>query len=123
MDTKFDFKQNQKFDFEQIGKRMPYSTPENFFSEMEANVMKTVEKKHTMPIGVVKKKRPILKTLWIATLSVAASIAAICIFNTDISSPRNDMQEVEMAFAQLSASDQDYILGIYQEDVFLDNIE
>ena len=33
----------------------------------------------------------------------------------------NGIQEVEKAFAQLSSADQDYLLSVYQEDVFLNN--
>lgn len=39
MDTNFDFNKTGKFDFDQVGKRMPYSTPEEFFKEMEANIL------------------------------------------------------------------------------------
>lgn len=31
------------FDFRQIGKRMPYKTPEGFFDEMETNIWKEVQ--------------------------------------------------------------------------------
>ena len=33
MDTNFDFNKTGKFNFDQVGKRMPYSTPEGFFKE------------------------------------------------------------------------------------------
>ena len=36
MDTNFDFNKTEKFDFDQVGKRMPYSTPDDFFKDMEA---------------------------------------------------------------------------------------
>ena len=39
MDTNFDFNKTGKFNFDQVGKRMPYSTPEGFFKEMEANIL------------------------------------------------------------------------------------
>lgn len=31
------------FDFNRIGKRMPYKTPEGFLDEMEANIWKEVQ--------------------------------------------------------------------------------
>ena len=42
MDTNFDFNKTGKFDFGKVGKRMPYSTPEGFFKEMEANILEQV---------------------------------------------------------------------------------
>lgn len=39
MDTNFDFNKTGKFDFGKVGKRMPYSTPEGFFKEVEANIL------------------------------------------------------------------------------------
>ncbi len=42
MDTNFDFNKTGKFDFGKVGKRMPYSTPEGFFKEMEANILAQV---------------------------------------------------------------------------------
>jgi len=35
MDTKFDFKQ--------VGKRMPYTTPDDFFRDMEKNILEAVK--------------------------------------------------------------------------------
>lgn len=43
MDTNFDFNKTGKFDFGKVGKRMPYSTPEGFFKEMEANILEQVK--------------------------------------------------------------------------------
>ena len=43
MDTRFDFNKTEKFDFDKVGKRMPYSTPEGFFKEMEANILEAVK--------------------------------------------------------------------------------
>ena len=33
----------KEFDFNRIGKRMPYKTPEGFLDEMEANVWREVQ--------------------------------------------------------------------------------
>ena len=43
MDTNFDFNKTGKFDFGKVGKRMPYSTPEGFFKEMEASPWKNFD--------------------------------------------------------------------------------
>lgn len=128
MDTNFDFNKTGKFDFDQVGKRMPYSTPEGFFKEMEANILEQVKNDKTQPVRRQPKKRPLMKVIWTAAIAVAASVTVLLILNIDFAAPHsslpsqadNEMQAVDQAFAQLSSADQAYLLNVYQEDVFLD---
>lgn len=128
MDTNFDFNKTGKFDFGKVGKRMPYSTPEGFFKEMEANILEQVKDDKQVPVRRQPKKRPLMKVIWTAAMAVAASVAVLLVLNIDFMAPRsslpsqadNEMQAVDQAFAQLSSADQAYLLNVYQEDVFLD---
>lgn len=127
MDTNFDFNKTGKFDFGKVGKRMPYSTPEGFFKEMEANILEQVKNDKTQPVRIQPKKRSLRKVIWTAA-SVAASVAVLLVLNIDFSASssqpsqvNNGIQEVDKAFAQLSSADQAYLLSVYQEDVFLNN--
>ena len=127
MDTNFDFNKTGKFDFGKVGKRMPYSTPEGFFKEMEANILEQV-KNETQPVRKQPKKRSLRKVIWTAAIAVAASVAVLLVLNIDFSASssqpsqvNNGIQEVDKAFAQLSSADQAYLLSVYQEDVFLNN--
>ena len=128
MDTNFDFNKTRKFDFDQVGKRMPYSTPEGFFKEMEANILEQVKDDKQVPVRRQLKKRPLMKVIWTAAMAVAASVAVLLVLNIDFMAPHsslpsqadNEMQAVDQAFAQLSSADQAYLLNVYQEDVFLD---
>ena len=128
MDTKFDFNKTEKFDFGKVGKRMPYSTPEGFFKEMEANILEQVKDDKPKPVRVQPKKRPLIRGIWAAAMAVAASVAVLLVLNIDFAAPHsslpsqadNEMQAVDQAFAQLSSADQAYLLNVYQEDVFLD---
>ena len=125
-DTKFDFNKTGKFNFDQVGKRMPYSTPEGFFKEMEANILEQVKDDKPKTVRIQPKKRPLMKVIWAA--AVAASVAVLLILHIDFAAPHsslpsqadNEMQAVDQAFAQLSSADQAYLLSVYQEDVFLD---
>ena len=128
MDTNFDFNKTGKFDFDQVGKRMPYSTPEGFFKEMEANILEQVKDDKQVPVRRQLKKRPLMKVIWTAAMAVAASVAVLLVLNIDFSASssqpsqvNNGIQEVDKAFAQLSSADQAYLLSVYQEDVFLNN--
>ena len=128
MDTNFDFNKTGKFDFDQVGQRMPYSTPEGFFKEMEANILEQVKDDKQVPVRRQPKKRPLMKVIWTAAMAVAASVAVLLVLNIDFMAPHsslpsqadNEMHAVDQAFAQLSSADQAYLLNVYQEDVFLD---
>lgn len=118
MDTKFDFKQ--------VGKRMPYSTPDGFLKDMESNILEAVKNDTSLPVVVEQKKRPVLKVIWTAALAAAASVALLFVVNMDFSASRSsqadsDLQAVDQAFAQLSSADQAFLLDAYQDDVFLNN--
>lgn len=129
MDTRFDFNKTEKFDFDKVGKRMPYSTPEGFFKDMEANILEAVKNDTPKPVKIERKKRPLMRVMWTAMLAVAASVAVLLVLHIDFSAPHSsqlsqtdqELQAVDQAFAQLSAADQAYLLDVYQEDVFLNN--
>ena len=129
MNTEFDFNKSEKFDFDKVGKRMPYSTPEDFFKDMETNSLEAVKNDTPKPVKIKHKKRPLMRVMWTAMLAVAASVAVLLVLHIDFSAPHpsypsqteQELQAVDQAFAQLSAADQAYLLDVYQEDVFLNN--
>lgn len=104
------------FDFNRIGKRMPYKTPESFFDEMEANIWKEVQ--GGFP-NAHKRKTYRLRIL-AGTLAVAASIALLLVFSPASRKEQTDsFSKVEQKFANLSQEDQAYMLAVYQEDLFM----
>lgn len=133
----------QTFDFKQIGKQIPYRVPNGFFQEMEHNVLdavaeKTAERKPAMaerkPAMAERKsamaeRKPLQAKRFVFTrlakyaAAVAASVVVLLAVNVKffyVAAP-TDMQDVEAAFNQLSLSDQECLVELYQEDVFLDN--
>ncbi len=119
----------QTFDFKQIGKQMPYRVPNGFFQEMEHNVLdavaeKTAERKSAMAeCKPLQAKRFVFTRLAKYAAAVAASVVVLLAVNVKffyVAAP-TDMQDVEAAFDQLSLSDQECLVELYQEDVFLDN--
>jgi len=106
-----------------VGKRTPYSVPNDFFSAMEKNILNRVadepssDEKTTFPIAQ-KKSRTWKK---VSLLSAAAAIAVLLILtfthtvNTEATA--NDAA-IESAFNNLSTADQDYLLTVYADDVF-----
>lgn len=112
----------QTFDFKQIGKQMPYRVPDGFFQEMEHNVLDAVAE-NTAERKPVQAKRFVFTRLAKYAAAVAASVVVLLAVNVKFfhTAAPAEMQDVEAAFNQLSLSDQECLVELYQEDVFLDN--
>ena len=106
----------KQFDFEQVGKRMPYSVPDGFFDKLEADVMQKVNETPAAPNGRKRALRIALR----AAMAVAAS--AVLFFALKTTLPKNesvDFESVELAFNNLSTEDQEYLLLVYEQDEFI----
>jgi len=103
-------------DLEKMSKTMPYTVPEGFFDEMEEHLMQEVAPKKSK-----SKTRNVV--LW-TSLAVAASLALLLVLrqgwhhNDDAS-----FEQVEMAFNQLSDSDQQLMLELFDEMDELDEFD
>ena len=113
------------FDFEKIGKRMPYTVPDDFFTKLEESAMDevTVQKSET----TAKPRRK--KTIIIAFRSLLAIAAAVALFfvvqptptkNDTISA--DDYASVELAFNNLSSDDQDFLVAVYENEEFINDL-
>ena len=60
-----------------------------------------------------------LRAVLIGTAAVAASITLLLVLNPFSSGQADGFSKVEQAFAGLSQEDQDYMLEVYQEDIFI----
>ena len=107
-------------DLDKISKTMPYTVPEGFFDEMEERLMHEVAPKKSKARNVV---------LW-TSLAVAASLALLLVLRQgwhhgdEASFEHGDeasFEQVEMAFNQLSDSDQQLMLELFDEMYELDN--
>lgn len=103
------------FNFDHIGKRLPYTAPDGFLDDMENNVWETV-RQEMLPS---KPKRHF--RLWYSLTGglVAASIALFVVCNLLPDDSRSNFDDVEKAFTYLSSSDQDYLFATYQDDLFM----
>ena len=110
----------QNYDFSKIGKQMPYTVPDGFFDQLEEHVMSEVV--NAQP---TKKKANVVRMAIRAAIAIAACIALFLVVKKVL--PQNDntltdgFDSVELAFNNLSADDQDYLLEVYQEELILDN--
>jgi hypothetical protein len=109
----------QNYDFSKIGKQMPYTVPDGFFDKLEENVMNEVK---ALP---VRKKAVTIRMAIRTAIAVAACIALFFVVKKVLPQGQNaatdDFEKVELAFNNLSTEDQDYLLEVYQEELFLEN--
>ena len=120
---------NKEFDFDHIGKRMPYTTPNEFFDQLEDDIWK--EMKDDFKNGKegnaaaaetpqVGRKSAKLHIFMRSAIAVAASIAVLFVIGINFSkSDETSINDVDQAFSQLTTDDQTYLLNVYQEDVFI----
>lgn len=112
------------FDFNTIGKRMPYTVPEDFFAKLEEDVMQDVRKEDTP----AKSQNKALRIVMSSVLAVAAAVALFLVLHPMIN--KNDTisadnyASVEMAFNNLSSDDQDFLITVYEDEIILmDDLE
>lgn len=104
----------KEFDFEQVGKRMPYSVPDGFFDKMEEKVMAEVAQTNS-------KKEGARKGMWGGIfLAIAASVVLLLVVKHH-NMPAEEAQpysfdNVELAYNNLSSDDQQFLMEIYEDD-------
>ena len=86
----------KEFDFNRIGKRMPYTTPEGFLDNLEKHVWEQVKDE----VKPSKPKRNYSLWYFISGGLVAASVTLLLVFN-------------------ILPGHQDYLLTVYQDDLFM----
>ena len=112
----------QNYDFNKIGKQMPYTVPDGFFSKLEDSVMDAWRENTS---AAKAKRAKVVRMAIRAALAVAACIALFLIVRQTLlkgqDTAADDFDKVELAFNNLDTEDQDYLLEVYQEELFLDN--
>lgn len=107
------------FDFEKIGKRMPYTVPDDFFTKLEESVMDEVKKETAQP----KHRKTALRIALRSVLAVAATVALFFVVQPLLPQGNtSDFESVELAFNNLSTDDQDFLIQVYEdEDLLMDD--
>lgn len=111
----------EQFDFNDVGKRVPYRVPDGFFNSMEGKIMQQVADIPMEEAPAHGKSR--VKILWrtlISTAAVAAIVIGLWVVFHPKDSAAADFAAVEKAFDQLSPEDQEFLLQVYEDDVFMD---
>lgn len=119
-------------DFDITNKQMPYTTPEDFFDELEEHIWEEVKdgyladkpndnETQCVPLGVsVSNKSSKLRLVLRSVILMTASVALVFIVNTNLSKQSTvSINDVDQAFGKLSTDDQAFLLNVYQEDIFI----
>lgn len=113
----------QEYDFNRVGKRMPYSVPDGFFESLEENVMREVGTElpaSALSEQVGRKTKPVN---WLTRGAAAAAIAGIVAFGgyklAFKANATDSFVAVEQAFDNLNEEDQEFLLEVYQDDYFI----
>ena len=122
------------FDFEQVGKRMPYIVPDGFFDKLEADVMQDVKaettqpkiRKITMPhFDLGSKKTHTVKIAVRSAIAVAATVALFFVVRAmlpksePVLASADDFASVDLAFNNLSIDDQDFLIAVYEDEEYI----
>ena len=105
------------FNFNKVGRRMPYTVPDNFFAEMEDNVRMELTGR---PQLKARRHRTFMRMVVTALTTAAATVALVLVFNKGPHALHTTgFAEVEQAFGSLGTEDQMYLLSVYQDDIFI----
>lgn len=110
------FNMRQRIKLDNIGKRLPYTVPDNFFSKVEECIIKRYrEDKAVNADERVFRGKLYLKTV----VSVAAAILVFAFIELHIYNKKNmEYSKIENAFCSLDNDDQRFLLEVYNEDIF-----
>lgn len=114
-------------DLEKLPRRMPYTVPEGTFDAIEQAVFKAIAEEKQAKQAVsepapAKRTRRMLPWLGGAVAMAAAVIWAVITFapvKETVPPAASAFDEVSLAFEKLSPSDQEFILSVYQDDVYM----
>ena len=103
----------KNFDFETIGKRTPFRTPEGFFERMQAETLKRVAEE--------KRKKKIYRLKWgiSAALAIAAMVCGFIFFpmgETKTDAPLDTNAWIVQAMGETDAMDL-YLQGLSDEEL------
>jgi hypothetical protein len=117
---------DKTFDFEQVGKKIPYNVPDGFFDKLEENVMSEIKAdniKSAQPKPKAQKARTVKMTFRIL-LAAAAAVALFFVVTKNMpngTTIEDSFTNVELAYNNLSTEDQEFLMEVYEEDEFIND--
>lgn len=101
-------------ELDHIGKRMPYTMPPECYNEMEAKVFAALQSDARN-----NRKRKVIRVTMLASVAAAAVVALLLVIAPAMKVQHDSLNQIDVAYAQLSDADKNYLMEVYQEDIFL----
>ena len=112
-------------DLEKIGKRMPYSVPDDFFAKLEESVMNEVKVQKSEATALPERNKTVIIAIR-SLLAIAAAVALFFVEQTTLTKhdtiSADDYASVELAFNNLSSDDQDFLVAVYENEEFVNDL-
>ena len=128
-----------EYNFEKVGKKMPFTMPEDFFNQMQANVLAEVakeenEKKMAGQPAVGTLRKVMVKRIWLAAASIAACVCLVIGIGYSMMSSDGESEasaassvnvasasehSVDKAYDNLTVEEQQELHATYANDVYL----
>lgn len=112
---------NQDYNFDRVGKKMPFAMPGGFFEQMQANVLAEVAKEEQAK----HHGKAMMKRIYMVVTSMAACVCLVFLVGgilkntgSEQHSPAN-MATVDKAYDNLSVEEQQELNATYANDVYL----
>lgn len=113
------------FDFEKIGNRMPYSVPDDFFTKLEESVMDEVKVQKSEATALPERNKTVIVAIR-SLLAIAATVALFFVVQPTLTKndtiSADDYASVELAFNNLSSDDQDFLVAVYENEEFINDL-
>ncbi|MDE5989831.1 MAG: hypothetical protein K2H17_10605 [Duncaniella sp.] len=101
-----------KYNFEPIGKKMPYRVPDDFFADVEKRIAAD---------ALEQRRRSVRRIFWRGIAAAAVLVLLFMATRPGLFRHRTDFTDVAQAFDDLSDADRSYLLETYQDDIFITN--
>lgn len=101
-----------KYNFEPIGKKMPYRVPDDFFADVEKRIAAD---------ALEQRRRSVRRIFWRGIAAAAVLVLLFMVTRPGLFRHSTDFTDVAQAFDDLSDADRSYLLETYQDDIFITN--
>lgn len=111
----------EEYNLDRVGKKMPFTMPDGFFEQMQANVLAEVEKEEQAK----RHSKAMVKRIYMAVASMAACVCLVFLVGGMLKNVGSEQQtpasmaSVDKAYDSLSSEEQQELNATYANDVYL----
>lgn len=108
----------------EVGKRMPYTVPDDFFNQLEERVWQEVQTSLPNKPNKRRERRRRVRLVISYCAGIAAAVALLLTGWPGLTTqPSTSMEEVELAFCNLSHEDQEFLYTLYADEAMMEEMD